>query len=545
LILASDGSIYGTTFRGGTGGFGTFFKCSSTGVFSQLFSFTGLSGSHKGNNPSGTLAEGPDGLIYGTTRLGGSANQGTVFTTTLAGALTTLFTFNSSTSPFSGFTPNGLTRGSDGSFYGPTLDGANAAGAGLLRGTLYKINSAGVLTTLFDVTTSGQLRPFSSLVEGPDGNFYGASQGGTISTPGGNVFKMTPSGVVTTLVSFSGAGSQLNSGSSPVDGALVFGPDGKLYGTTNYGGPVGGGTVYRISLNSIAVQYPARTTLTDAVSTVDFGTGSLNSTTTRTFTILNTGNTVLAGFPITFTGPQAADYRVSSLPPVTTLAPGASTTFNVEVTRRGTGNRQAVMNLGSDAPGAFSSYQVNLTARGPLTAVTSAPSFLPPSFATREGVPTVVSLSHLLAAVTDPDGDSVFLHSMSWASHLGGTVARSGDTITFTPAAGGAGADGFSITFDDGRGATVTGTITVRVVAPALDIVTGATLTITDGFAAFSASGISGLGYRLQTASELSGPWTTHPAVYVAGPDGMISFDDSSPASGRKFYRLIPSESSP
>ena len=540
LLLASDGNIYGTTYRGGTGGFGTFFKWSAAGTFTQLFSFTGLSGNYKGNNPSGSLAEAPGGLIYGTTQLGGSANQGTVYTTTSTAALTTLFTFNSSTAPFSGFTPNGLIRATDGSFYGATLDGANAAGAGLLRGTLYKINAAGALTTLFDVTTSGQLRPYSNLVEGPDGNFYGTSQGGTGSTAGGNVFKMTPAGGVTPLVSFSGIGSQLHSGSSPVDGALVFGTDGKLYGATNYGGPGGGGTVYRVTLNPIAVQYPVRTTLTDAVSTVDFGAGSLNSTSTRTFTLLNTGNTTLTGFPITFSGPQAADYRVSSLPAVATLAPGASITFTVEITRRGTGNRQAVISVGSNAPGDFSSYQVNLTGRGPLTAVNQAPTFLPPSFATRGGHPTVIQLAQLRAAVSEPDGDSVFLNALAWASTLGGTIAYSGGTITYTPAVGASGTDGFSVTFDDGRGATVTETITVQIVSPELDVVTGTGLSLAGGQATFSAYGVPGLGYVLQTSPDMTGGWTAVSGTITAGSDGKILFTDPSALLAQRFYRLVP-----
>ncbi|MEY4570343.1 MAG: hypothetical protein RLZZ398_1782 [Verrucomicrobiota bacterium] len=540
LMLASDGNIYGTTFRGGTGGYGTFFKWSAAGAFTQMFSFAGTAGLYKGNNPSGSLAEAPDGLIYGTTRLGGSsANQGSIYTTSTAGAFTTLYTFNSSAMPFSGFTPNGLIRASDGSFYGPTLDGANAAGAGLLRGTLYKISAAGALTTLYDATNVTALRPYSSLVEGPDGNFYGTSQGGTGSTAGGNVFKMTPAGGVSTLVSFSGLGSQLSSGSSPVDGALVFGVDGKLYGATNYGGPAGGGTVYRVSLNSIALQYPVRTTLTDAVSTVDFGAGPLNNTSNRIFTILNTGNTTLTGFPITFTGPQAANYRVSVLPPVTTLAPGASTTFTVEITYGGTGNRRAVMHMGSDAPGDLASYQVNLTGRGPLTAINEAPTFLPPSFATRAGLTAVIPLSQLLAAVSEPNGDNVFLNALSWASTLGGTVAYAGGNITFTPAFGASGTDGFSITFDDGRGATVTGTVNLQVVSPALDVVTGASLTTAGGAAAFSASGIPGLGYLLQTNTDLTGAWTTQFGIIVAASDGTISVTDNAPVTGSKFYRLV------
>ena len=75
----------------------------------------------------------------------------------------------------------------------------------------------------------GAVRPYSTLVEGMDGNFYGTtSEGGTGNQ--GTIFRMTPAGVVTTLYSFFGAG-----GRDPRSG-LLLANDGNFYGTTRDGG---------------------------------------------------------------------------------------------------------------------------------------------------------------------------------------------------------------------------------------------------------------------------------------------------------------------
>jgi uncharacterized repeat protein (TIGR03803 family) len=84
--------------------------------------------------------------------------------------------------------------------------------------------------------------PASALTLGPDGNFYGTSQGGG-SFLGGTVFRITPSGTETVLYSF---GSIPGDGSSPLAG-LVQASDGLFYGTTRRGGATNSGTIFRIS----------------------------------------------------------------------------------------------------------------------------------------------------------------------------------------------------------------------------------------------------------------------------------------------------------
>jgi uncharacterized repeat protein (TIGR03803 family) len=103
--------------------------------------------------------------------------------------------------------------------------------------------------------------PSAGLVQGSNGNFYGTTEYGGASG-NGTVFQMTSAGVLTTLVSFSGT-----NGSYPV-APLVQGSDGNFYGTTAYGGTNGNnGTVFQmtpagtlttlVSFNSTNGSYPA------------------------------------------------------------------------------------------------------------------------------------------------------------------------------------------------------------------------------------------------------------------------------------------------
>ncbi len=84
--------------------------------------------------------------------------------------------------------------------------------------------------------------PYANVIQGSDGNFYGTTSGfGFGASDYGTVFKMTPAGGLTTLVSFTDS-----TGRNPVAG-LVQGSDGNFYGTTAGGGALGGGTIFRIS----------------------------------------------------------------------------------------------------------------------------------------------------------------------------------------------------------------------------------------------------------------------------------------------------------
>ncbi len=248
LVQGSDGDLYGTTDGGGTNGEGTIFKISLAGALTTLHSFNSSEG--EGRLPCAGLVQATDGNFYGTAEQGGANDYGTVFKITPGGELTTLHSFNGT----DGIYPCApLVQASDGNFYGTTSyggahdicppDSFGTEGCG----TIFKITPAGALTTLhnFDFADGGN--SFAGLVQATDGNLYGTTssggKGATIQDIGcGTVFKITPSGTLTTLHSFDAGG-----GCSPEAG-LVQGTDGSFYGTTSRGGgSVAYGSIFKIS----------------------------------------------------------------------------------------------------------------------------------------------------------------------------------------------------------------------------------------------------------------------------------------------------------
>jgi len=130
-----------------------------------------------------------------------------------------------------------LAEGPDGSFYGTsTFGGSNDLG------TVFKITHTGVLTTLHSFDGTDSRRPFGGLVLAADGNFYGTATGGG-SADHGNVFRIDSSGTLTPVASFGGT-----NGTAP-RGQLIQGIDGCLYGTTQAGGTSELGTVFKVTTN--------------------------------------------------------------------------------------------------------------------------------------------------------------------------------------------------------------------------------------------------------------------------------------------------------
>ena len=104
----------------------------------------------------------------------------------------------------------GLVQGADGNLYGTTtLGGAHTNGVALSgQGTVFKITPSGTLTTLYSFCSQNGCtdgaNPSAALVQGTDGNLYGTTQGGgaNVNDCGfgcGTVFKITASGTLTTL----------------------------------------------------------------------------------------------------------------------------------------------------------------------------------------------------------------------------------------------------------------------------------------------------------------------------------------------------------
>ena len=90
LVQGFDGFLYGTTAEGGADGFGTVFKMSVAGELTTLVEFTGNGAINKGRGSRGAIFQSGNGLLYGTTEYGGPGNNGTVFSMTPSGVITTV-----------------------------------------------------------------------------------------------------------------------------------------------------------------------------------------------------------------------------------------------------------------------------------------------------------------------------------------------------------------------------------------------------------------------------------------------------------------------
>jgi len=239
LVQGGDGNFYGTTASGGVFFQGTVFRMTSSGAVTVLHSFNSFF--HEGAVPVAGLVQGRDGNFYGTTAVGGQHFQGTIFRIDTAGNLTTLHSFSGS--PNDGSTPvAGLVQGSDGNFYGTTPSGGQH-----FQGIVCRISQGGTYAVLHSFTgypAEGGV-PFAALVQGNDGNFYGTTAVGGRHFKG-TVFKIDATGSVTTLHSFSGSPDE---GANPVAG-LVQGSDGNFYGTTALGGTDRRGTLFSIDTTS-------------------------------------------------------------------------------------------------------------------------------------------------------------------------------------------------------------------------------------------------------------------------------------------------------
>ena len=207
-----------------------------------------------GGVPNAGVVQATNGNFYGTTYTGGASNNcqggcGTVFGITPGGALTTLHSFDW----YDGASPTAaLVQGTDGNFYGTTYGG----GANQYYGTVFKITPSGTLTSLYSFCAQANCAdgamPYAGLVQATDGNFYGTTLEGGANTgcslgsgSCGTVFKITPGGTLTTLHSFC-AQAGCADGGNPYAG-LVQASDGNFYGTTFERGANGYGTVFKIT----------------------------------------------------------------------------------------------------------------------------------------------------------------------------------------------------------------------------------------------------------------------------------------------------------
>jgi uncharacterized repeat protein (TIGR03803 family) len=253
LVQATNGDLYGTTFYGGAYSSGTVFKITPSGSLTTLYSFCALTNCADGKWPVAGLVQATNGDLYGTTVEGGASNFGTIFKITPGGSLTTLYDFClQATCPDGRYPFYGLVQAANGDLYGTASLGNPSQP--IQGGAVFKITPSGVFTTVYTFCAQAGcpdgMAPQGALVQGTNGDFYGTTTSGGANpgvtlNGGGTVFKITPTGVLTTLHSFC-AENGCTDGYFPYAG-LVQATNGNLYGTTENGGTSGDGTIFEIT----------------------------------------------------------------------------------------------------------------------------------------------------------------------------------------------------------------------------------------------------------------------------------------------------------
>ena len=252
LVQGTDGNLYGTTASGGVGfgspcpvfGCGTVFKVTPGGRLTTLYEFCSQANCADGGGPAAGLFLGTDGHFYGTTQGGGVYGAGTVFKITSSGVFTSLYSFCAENACSDGTNPRGtLTQASNGNFFGTTT-----LGGAYNSGTVFEITQGGKFSTLYSFCRAGYPcldgnGPWAGLVQGTNGNLFGTTTYGG-STGEGTVFEITLSGKFKLLHSFCSA-VDCADGKFPY-AAMIQSTDGNFYGTTSQGG-ISSGTVFKIT----------------------------------------------------------------------------------------------------------------------------------------------------------------------------------------------------------------------------------------------------------------------------------------------------------
>jgi uncharacterized repeat protein (TIGR03803 family) len=197
LIQDAAGNLYGTTYGGGLSGSGTVFKVDASGNETVLYSFTG--GADE-SNPYGGVIRDAAGNLYGTTYLGGKG-AGVVFTINTTGQESVLYSFTGRTD--GGYPRAGLVQDGKGNLYGTT------EGGGLPScecGVVFKVHTNGEETVLHSFANVGDgAYPYAGLIRDSQGNLYGTTSGGGLSScECGVVFKLDKNRNETVLHNFAG-----------------------------------------------------------------------------------------------------------------------------------------------------------------------------------------------------------------------------------------------------------------------------------------------------------------------------------------------------
>ena len=254
LLVASDGTLYGSTTSGGVDSCAGYEGLPGCGVVfhlhprptpprtalenywleTPLYSFQG---SPDGNTPMGDLAMDESGDVYGSTLVGGSQSVGSVFElTSSAGGWS-----ESILHDFLGGTSDGLNPYGGVTLKAGDLYGTTAFGGADNNGTVVQLipSSGGWMENLlYSFPGSSNGGPYSGVTFDSAGNLYTSTLFG--GSGEGTVFELySGSWGFNLIYSFANGG--------PLGSDLIFDQSGNIYGTTAYGGAYGLGSVFKLT----------------------------------------------------------------------------------------------------------------------------------------------------------------------------------------------------------------------------------------------------------------------------------------------------------
>jgi uncharacterized repeat protein (TIGR03803 family) len=241
LIATTQGGFYGTTRSGGNANAGVAFWVSITGGSGLLHVFQ--NNSMDGGSPVAPLFRDKSGNFFGTTSEGGPSFSGTVFERSAGGVYRLLHAFKGTDGSYPA---GGVVADSAGNLYGTTFGGGKTSSNCTGCGTIFRLTPSGILTTLYSFCSltgcSDGQTPSAGLIGDATGNLYGTTADGGEDVLG-VVFKIHADGTgYTVLHTFTGGFD----GGFP-QASLSADPSGNLYGTTQIGGENGAGPVFKLA----------------------------------------------------------------------------------------------------------------------------------------------------------------------------------------------------------------------------------------------------------------------------------------------------------
>ena len=254
-LVLSGSTLYGTAYFGGTNGVGSVYAVNTNGMgFTNVYNFSAGDYDSSGyyTNSDGTYPQAglilSGGTLYGTTYEGGTNGIGTVFAVNTNG--TDFRNLHSFTALVYEANDDGAYPAASLILSGSTLYGTASLGGTNNNGTVFAINTNGSgFTTLHNFGYNDGANPLGGLIL-LDNILYGTAEYGGSSNEG-TVFAINTNGTVfADVYGFTAIGFPVGTnsdGANPIAGLVLSG--GTLYGTAQNGGTNGDGTVFSVSTN--------------------------------------------------------------------------------------------------------------------------------------------------------------------------------------------------------------------------------------------------------------------------------------------------------